>query len=97
MFFREQLEFLHDSPAENKKEPEPVDKKLLRAKEKAEKKAKKAEEAELKIATQLYEKDMEIYQLECKKAEILKISPPPKPIGPKDVEQAEADLKENKA
>lgn len=71
-------------------------KKLLRAKEKAEKLAKKAEEAELKIATKLYEKEMAIYDLECQKAEILGLSAPRKPVGPEDVEQAEKDLQKNK-
>ena len=58
--------------------------------------AKKAEEIEIKAALKLHEQDMEIYRLECEKAELTHSQPPPKPIGPKEVEEAEAELAENK-
>lgn len=96
-FFQELLERIWvGKTLQNAQEPSVPNKKLLRAKEKAEKQAKKAEEAELKLAYKLYEKDMEIYRLESQKAEMVQGIPPQKPVGPKEVEQAEMDLKENK-
>ena len=72
MFLQEQLEYLQGRAVADDPVPTRIDKKLQRAKEKAEKQMKKAEEAELKVATKLYEKDMEIYKLEQQKANILK-------------------------